>query len=237
MTADAPAIVVAEKGSPPQYYRFSALISGFARMWRAWRVTGPVIVVNAVIQALLIIPSTGGTFSTPVFLLTAFASAVVMLAAAAVVVAGSLQSPTGTVTWAATLERIRGNLLPFVLWTVALFLVVLVGLSFGTWPGLLLAAIFPYLLIAAMAGDRNAVGANFRVIAARPFRWAITMLIIGVIAALIWLGFALLWFFVPGVVGAIVASLVGGLLTWWWCTALACVYLSVRTGQPTDGHR
>jgi hypothetical protein len=179
-----------------------------------------------VIQAL-IIPSTGASFSTPVFLLTALGSAVVMLAAAAVVVAGSLESAVGRVTWAATLQRIRGSLLPFLLWTVALFVVVLVGLSFHTWPGLLLAAVFPYLLIAAMAGERNPVGTNFRVIAARPFRWAITMLIIGVIAALIWLGFRTPLVLCAGVLGAI-RLLVGGLLTWWWCSALACIYLSVR---------
>jgi hypothetical protein len=228
MTVDAAVSTEPGETPAPQFYRFSALFSGLAKMWRAWRVTGPVILVNAVVQALLIIPSTGGTFSTSVFLLTALASAVVMLGAAAVVVAGGLESAVGRVTWGATLQRIRAALLPFTLWTIGLFVVVLVGLSLHTWPGLVLAAVLPFVMIAAMAPDRNPIGANFRVIAARPFRWAVTLLIIGGIAALIWLGFALLWFFVPGVIGAVIASLVGGLLTWWWCTSLSCIYLSVR---------
>jgi asparagine N-glycosylation enzyme membrane subunit Stt3 len=38
------------------YYRISALAFGLARMWRGWVVIVPVVVLNAVFQALLILP-------------------------------------------------------------------------------------------------------------------------------------------------------------------------------------
>lgn len=211
------------------YYSFSVLFSGLARMWRAWRVSLVVVLVNAAAQGLLILGS-AGAISTPVFLLSVVASALVLLAAAALVTAASLDSVTGRATWGSVIQRIRPRILRFTLWTVGLAVLVVIGLAFGGWPGLLLTAILPFVVLGAIAGERNPLKANFLVIFARPIRWAFTLLIIGGIAFVAWIFMAAWWFFVPGVIGAAISTFVGGMLTWWWSTSLACIYRSVRDG-------
>ncbi len=215
---------------PVSYYSFSVLLSGLARMWRAWRVSLVVVIVNALLQGAFIIPSTQAIF-LPSFFASVVMSALVLLASAACITAASLDSVTGTATWASVMQRIRPRVGRFALWTTGLAVLVVIGQAFGGWPGLVIAALLPFLLLGALAGERNPLTANFRVIFARPLRWAITLLIIGVFAFFAWIFMAGWWFFVPGVLGAAVSCFIGGMLTWWWSTSLACIYRSVRDGE------
>lgn len=220
---------------PVKYYSFSVLLSGFARMWRAWRVSLVVVIVNALLQAAFIIPSTQAIF-IPSFIASVVMSALVLLASAACVTAASLDSVTGKATWASVMHRIRPRIGRFALWTTGLAVVVVIGQAFGGWPGLVVAALLPFLLLGVMAGERNPIAANFTVILKRPFRWAITLVLIGVVAFFAWIFMAGWWFFVPGVLGAATSCLLGGLLTWWWSTSLACIYRSVRDGETAAAH-
>ena len=61
-------------------YRVSALASALVRMWRGWAVIVPVVIVNAILQALLIwTDPTPGDGAVPVLL--ALASALVFIVA------------------------------------------------------------------------------------------------------------------------------------------------------------
>ncbi|MEI6622532.1 MAG: hypothetical protein WCP28_11560 [Actinomycetes bacterium] len=215
-------------------YRVSTLFTGFVRMWRAWKFVLPAIVINAVLQGLLVIPVPLTGYS-PVFLLTVILSAVILLALSATIAAAALDSAVGPATWSSAWQRIRGNGGWFTLWTVALAIVVLIGLAIYTLPGLLILAIVPFLTLAAMFGQRNAFVANFRVIGARPLRWIITMIIIGILLFFTWVAMALTGFFGRPIIGAMLSTLVGGLLLWWWQTSLALIFRSVFRDDPSGG--
>ena len=71
--------------SGPHLYRVSSLASGFVRMWRGWRVILPVVVANAVVQALLVWPPytyDSGWWVVVSALISALAVGMVLLAAA-----------------------------------------------------------------------------------------------------------------------------------------------------------
>lgn len=219
-----------EEGTPG-LYRYSALASALRRMWRGWSVSLPVLVANAIIQAALIVPTlnepAGGTYQA----FSVVVSAAVLLAAAVLVQSASVAAVLGPAGWSPVLIRVRKCWLRLTLWILVLSVLVIAGLCLNTWPGLVVPAVLPFLVTAASVGDRNPLSANFRVIARRPVRWLVTMLVIGVIAAVVWVLMVLNWFFVPSAVGAFASCLVGGWLTWWWATTLALIYLSVRSDK------
>jgi len=216
----------------PQLYRISALFYGFLRMWRGWKIVLPVLLANALIQSLLTLIPVGDGFSAG-FMATVVVSAFVLVVAGAVLTAACLDAVSGPVTASSVRAHLQSNLGRFAITIVALAVVVMIGLGIYTWPGLLIAALLPFVTLAAMDGTSNPIAANFRVIAARPFRWLITMLTIGGIALIMWVLMAVNGFFVPSWVGAFVACLVGGLLVWWWQTSLALIYRSSRK-VPSD---
>ena len=218
----------------PALYRVSALFFGFLRMWRGWKVVLPTLVLNALIQALLILVPVGDGFSGS-FMATVFVSAIVILLTACALPPACLEATTGKVPAAAIQARLVDNLGRFSITIVVLAVAVMIGLGIYTWPGLLIAAVFPFVAVAAMDGKRNPAGANFKVIAARPFRWLVTMLIIGGFALLTWLLMAVNGFFVPSWVGAFAACLAGGLLAWWWQASLALIYRSAMPIDSTEG--
>ncbi len=218
---------VAGATAVPALYRVSALFYGFLRMWRGWKVVLPLLLANALIQACLTLIPVGAGFSA-VFLVTVFVSAVLFIVVGAVLTAACLEVAMGSVQVEQIGARLQSNLGRFSIAIVALAIVVLVGLSFYTWPGLLLAALAPFVTLAAMDGAGNPLKANFKVIAARPVRWFFTMLVMGVIALIVWVLMAVNGFFVPSWVGSFAACFAGGLLLWWWQSTLALIYRSVR---------
>lgn len=214
----------------PMYYRASALMSGFARMRFMWKVALPVVIVNAIAQALLIIPSSN-TGMTGIFLVTVVISALVLLLSAALIQAASIEGAVAPTSWAAVAARVRTNLVKYAVSIVLLAIAVMIGLMINMWLGLLIAVVLCFLTLGAVDGAVNPIAANFRTIAARPIRWLITQLIIGCLAALLWLLMVGMWFFIPTPAGAFIVTVICGLATWWWSNVLALIYLSAKADR------
>lgn len=230
---EAPDTVAAPE--PPQqarHYGFSVLLSGFARMWRAWLPALIVIVANAAAQAAFVMTNPQVSWE-PTFILLLVGSILVFLVTGAVLTAGAYESVTQRVPVGLAFSRANRHFWLYSLWVILQGVVVLIGTAFNSWPGILLAWLTVFIPLAAIDGQRNALGANFRAIWSHPFRWIVTGLIIAVFLLVGFLLNALNSFFIGGVVGSFVAMLVSGLFAWWWLTAWACLYRSRRgADQP-----
>ena len=218
-------------GASPRLYRVSVLATALLRMWRGWRILLPVIVVNALIQGLLVSPGVL-PYLTPAFVVLALVSLVMLAVSFTLVAATMLQASTGPVSVRQVLAVTRRRWLPLSAWSIALVVVVTLGLALYVLPGLVLLAITPYLLLAVVDGKPRPLAVNFAVLRARWGRWLITVIAIGVISLVLWLLSALDGFFVTGFLGAIIGWLGIGLVSGWLICAWALVYRSVL-----DGHR
>jgi hypothetical protein len=211
--------------SDARLYRVSALASGFVRMWRGWQVTVPAVVVNAVVQALLVWPPF--THDTGWWVVVAAVlSALAFGVSFGLVASAALHVADGPVTWPQAITTLRGNVVSFAVWAGAWLLLVSVGLALNTIPGLLVAAITPFLLLAALDGRRNALGRNLRTIGRRFWRWLLTTVIMGVALLVGDLSAGLFTFFTRNPLASLVVWLVGGLALAWFTTAWALVYRS-----------
>lgn len=214
--------------APERHYGFSALLSGFARMWRGWKVVLPVVLVNAAVQGLLIVgdPVPARSLS---FAVLAAVSFVVIALSFALVTSSALEAVDGRVTWSRAVDRVQEHGGAFLLWFVALLLAMAVGFVLRVVPGLLVVLVTPYLLLAVLAG-RGALGANFRAIGARWGRWLVTALLMGVVVSLSWVFAALSAFFVTGWPSAVICWVWFGLLAAWFQTTWALVFRSTPAG-------
>ncbi|MFZ8926163.1 MAG: hypothetical protein ACO3CU_05320, partial [Candidatus Nanopelagicales bacterium] len=205
----------------------SILATGFVRMWRAWRVIIPVVIINAVLQGLLLLPGVLPYLSLA-FIVVALLSLVVLIGSFGLVAAAMLQAVEGAVSAATALTTVRARLLPLLGWGIALALVATLGFALYVLPGFIILALTPYLLLAVIDGRRNPVAVNVRTIGARWGRWLITVLIMGVLCFVLWFLAALDGFFVTGAPGAIIAWLALGLVSSWFTCAWALVYRSIN---------
>ena len=161
----------------PRYYGRSALVAGVRGAWRGWRVVAPAVVLNAAVQALLVLPDPIPGQSSYAGVLAAV-SFVALLGTAALLTSSALESVHGPVRWTAAAARARRSAAWFALWFVVWVAVGAIGLALWTWPGLLWLALTPYLLLAASGGRRDAIVADVRAIVARPARWLVTTLLV-----------------------------------------------------------
>lgn len=211
--------------SAPHLYRVSALASGFMRLWRGWRVIVPVIVVNAVVQALLVWPPY--TYDTGWWaVIGALLSALVFGASFGLVASAALHVADGPVSWPAAIGTLRAHARGYTLWAVVWLLAVSVGLALNTVPGLLVAALTPFLLLAALDGRGNALAVNLRTIGRRFWRWLVTVAIIGVVLFVSDIGAGLFTFFIRNPLASLTVWLLGGLAIAWFTTAWALIYRS-----------
>ena len=208
-------------------YRVSVLATGFARMWRAWRVLLPVVVVNALAQGILLLSGVL-PYLTIVFVLTALLSFVILVASFGLIAAAMLQAVEGPVSAGAAIDTLRDRTWPLLAWSLGLVLVAIAGFAIYVVPGFIVLALTPYLLLAVVDGQRNPIAVNFRTIGARWGRWLITVAIMGAICFIMWFLSALDGFFVTGAPGAIIAWLVLGLVSAWFTCAWALIYRSVN---------
>lgn len=223
--SEPPVAVRATEARP--LYRFSVLLTGAGRMWRASAVVVPAIVVNALAQGLLVLP-TQSAFAGWVLVLTALASAALLVATLGVILSAALASyPPDRPSWAAVHRRLGSAWLPYVAWTAVLFLLTVVGFAFWTWPGAIVVAAGLFVPLAAIDGAAP-LRATWSMIRRRPLRWAVTVAVVLALATIGSLLTAVLWFFVPLYAGVAFASLMWGLLVWWWATGLAGLYLTVK---------
>ena len=208
-------------------YRVSVLVTGFARMWRAWRLLLPVVIVNAVVQGILLLSGVL-PYLTVVFVLTALLSFVILVASFGLIAAAMLQAVEGKVSAGAAIDTMRARTWPLLAWSLGLVLVAIAGFALYVVPGFIILALTPYLLLAVVDGKRNPLAVNFRTIGARWGRWLITVVLMGVISFLMWFLSALDGFFVTGAPGAMIAWLALGFVSAWFTCAWALVYRSVN---------
>ena len=211
--------------SEARLYRVSALASGLVRMWRGWRVIVPVVVVNAVVQALLVWPpftyDTGGWT-----VLSAVLSALAFGISFGLVASTSLHVADGPLSFPQAARNLRAHLLSCALWALAWLLAVSVGLALNTVPGLIVAALTPFLMLAALDGHANALGRNLRTLGRRFWRWLLTVVIIGIVLLVGDLSAGLFTFFTRNPLASLVVWLIGGLALAWFTTAWALIYRS-----------
>ena len=208
-------------------YRVSVLATGFMRMWRAWKIVVPVIVINAALQALLILANVLPYLSLA-FVVVAILSLLIMVAAYNIVAAAMLQAVAGPVDWRSVVASLRRRYLVLLAWSVGLLLLVLVGLTLYVVPGLIVIALVPYLLLSVVDGKPNPLAVNVRTIGARWGRWLITVVIMGVLCFALWFLSGLNGFFVTGSPAAFIEWLVLGIVASWFTCAWALIYRSAN---------
>lgn len=211
-------------------YRVSALAFGIVRMWRAWSVIVPLILVNAVLQTLIAWPTIDVGSWWQVWGL-GLLSALVFLVFYGLLLSAVLQVADGRVGWAATVARLRANLGPFVLWAVVLTLATVAGLLLFVVPGLIVLVLTRYVLFAALDGHGNAIAANFHAMGERFWRWLVTVLITGAVLGLGTFVAGFGNFFLREPVGPLLVWLVGGFLFAWFSTAFALIYRSTSVAR------
>ena len=208
-------------------YRVSVLVTGFARMWRAWRVLLPVVIVNAVVQGILLLSGVL-PYLTVVFVLTALLSFVILVASFGLIAAAMLQAVEGPVSAGAAIDTLRARTWPLLAGSLGLVIVAIAGFALYVVPGFIVLALTPYLLLAVVDGKRNPLAVNFRTLGARWGRWLVTVVLMGVICFVMWFLSALDGFFVTGAPGAMIAWLLLGLVSAWFTCAWALIYRSVN---------
>jgi hypothetical protein len=199
-------------------------------MWRGWAVIVPVVVLNAALQALLILPDPTPGLNAPAIVLGVL-SALVFLVAYALIAATALHVPEGHVGWATALGVVRRNATRYAVSALVLAIFVVIGLALDTIPGLLIIALTPFLLLAALDGRRNPLGANFATIGRRFWRWLVTTTITGLVVVIGWLLAGLFAFFMRGMLASFIVWTVAGLLGAWFTTAWALVYRSANASS------
>jgi hypothetical protein len=212
----------------PASYKISALGRAALVMWRGWRITVVVVMLTAVIQAVMSAVAYSPT-NIGWNVLSSVLSALVFLVASALVTASAHLSLSTSVSWAAVVALLRRHGRRFVLWLVGLILVTSIGLALYTWPGILLLALTPYVLLSSIAGDKNPLATNFRAIGQRFWRWLVTALIVTMLALLSYIVFGFTEFFLRGVLGASVIWIIIGFATAWIMTAWALILHATRT--------
>lgn len=223
--------------SGTRLYRASALASGLVRMGRGWPVIVPVVVANALVQALLVWPPF--TYDTGWWtIVSAVLSALMFGISFGVVASALLNVADGPVSWSQATGTLRAHLLTYALWAFAWLLAVSVGLAFNTVPGLVIAALTPFLLLAALDGHRNALGRNLRTVGRRFWRWLVTVAIIGIVLLVGDFSAGLFTFFTRNPLASLAVWLIGGLVVAWITTAWALIYRSAwaepAPATPTD---
>lgn len=212
----------------PPLYRWSVLAAGFARMWRAWAIVIPVVIVNAVVQGLLLLPGVLPYLTLP-FIVVALLSLAVLVLSFTLVATAMLRATTGHVGWADVTTGLGRRFLLVLAWAAGLLVVVLIGVSLYVVPGLIVIALTPYLLLAVIDGKRNPIAVNFRTIGARWGRWLITVIVMGILCFVIWFLSVANGFFVTGAPGAIIEWLAIGFIAAWFTCAWSLVYRSVNS--------
>lgn len=205
-------------------YRVSALAFGLIRMWRGWSVVLVAVVANALLQAVLVIP--GADPATFGFWLLAFLSALVFAASFGLITAVALLVADGHVGWDRATAALRAHGRGYLLYAVGLLVAFTAGLTFGAIPGLVVLAITPFLLLAALDGQRNPLAANFHAMGQRFWRWLVTVIIVGIAVLVGTLLMGLTGFFVRGALASFLSWLVAGLVISWFQVTWGLIYRS-----------
>jgi hypothetical protein len=129
------------------------------------------------------------------------------------------------------LDRVKAHAGVFTGWALLQWLLVLVVTLIHPALVLLVAALTPFLPIAAMDGQGNALAVNFRTLGGKFWRWLVTSVILIVAGLLFFLLAAVDVFFIKGTPAAVFFWLAIGVVAWWLLTAWTLVY---RAAQIVD---
>ena len=213
----------------PLFYRYSVLITAIGRFFRGFVPFAAVIVFNAIVQMVLVWifdPLPGWNFS---FIFTTIISFVVLLWAFQALNITALAVATGK-TSLGEVARSGNNWLAFSLWSVLMYVLVVIGTFIDVWVALAVLAVLPFVPMAAADGQRNPIVTNFKVIGERWLRYVITAIILGALLVFSTLMSAVNGFFIGGNLGSIIVWLFWGVAAAWYLSALALIYRSTNTG-------
>ncbi len=228
---------ITAKPTKPLHYRFSVLVTAVGRFFRGFVPFVVVILVNAVIQTALIAAFDPEPGWSAVFILTLIVSFVVLVGSFYLLNLTALGVATGKVSLTSIVPRGVEQWGRFVLWSVVMYLLVLVGLIVNTTLALVVLLIFPFVTLAAADDKKNPLAINFRVIGGRPIRYIITAIILGVILVLSNVFTSVNGFFIGGWQAALITWLYWGVFASWTLAALALIYRSTLAGavdtEPT----
>lgn len=230
MRTDTVGTVDIDGSTKPREYEFSVLITGLRRMWRGFIPGVVAVVLNATIQAALVMddPVTGD--GDPDVYLLALISGIVILMTSTILTATALESVHGRAKIRAVSSRIISNFWGYAAWMVGLWTVSLIGYLVFVIPGIIILSLTPFVALAAMDGQGNALAADLKAISARPIRWAVTIVLTGAIGVFLWLLSAVNTFFITGAISAFIAVVAVGFVGWWLQTSWACLYRSTPVG-------
>ncbi|MCB0897493.1 MAG: hypothetical protein H6526_00250 [Actinobacteria bacterium] len=209
----------------PAGYRFSALLKALAVMWRS---SGPAllfIVINTVVQGFLTWLNTQSALSFG-FLVAVLVSGISVMALYAVLTSCALGAVDRD--GESALGRVKAHAGAFTGWALLQWLLVLLVTLIHPVLVLLVAALTPFLSIAAMDGQSNALAVNFRTLGGKFWRWLVTSVILLVAGVIYFLLAAVDVFFIKGTPAAIFFWLAIGVVAWWLLTAWTLVYRAAR---------
>lgn len=238
MSADGFAPAPAAQAPGARYPR-SALLGALRVMGRAARPAILAILATTAVQAVLMYVNAQSGPSAA-FLASFAASALVTLGLYAVLTASALASVDGPAGARLVVARVREHLGTFVAWTLVQWLAVLAVSVVQPWLIAVVAALTPYLPLAAMDGRRDALAVNLRAIRQRPGRWAITTLVLLMLGLLLFGLSVANTLFVKGTPAAVLFWLTTGVVAWWVLTAWALLLRGCPAGArrpPPDPDR
>ena len=227
IVADAGAVAAGKPRQAPKRYGFSVLLSGIALSRHQWWGLLLVVVANAFVQMLVSV-WTPLTTDTPAFYLSAVISFVVLVGSFGVVCALALACADGRKGVGNALRT--GSWGRFLAWTVGLTVVVYIFALLWFWPAMVLLLVIPFVPLAAMAGQRNPLAVNFRVIRARWVRYLVLVVFWSLIMALSMVGLILGSITFPWWGVTLVGWVFKGLIGVWLTCAFASLYRSTTVG-------
>ncbi len=213
------------------YYRISALAKGFIRAFRAFLPLLVVVLANALVQGFVTIGEPAPELNSPRFLIMALISLIALWLTLAWITASALVVADGRASFGDVGRVLRGRLWRFVAWTALIGVLATIGWATIPVLSLVVLALTPFVPFAALEVKGNPIAVNFRVIGRRFVRWLITVIIIGILSAIVWLLSALNTFFIGDAFGSFLAWLILGGICAWWFTAFGLVYRSATAGD------
>ncbi len=218
----------------PKVYGHTVFVTAAARYWRAVWVFLLVIVVNAILQAILILPDGDLPGLNFLFIVRAVLSYFVMVASLAIMVSAALATPNGKVSFSTAFKGAQANLGKFFGWTVIWTLICVVLMMFYVFPGLIAMMVLPFIIFAASDGKSNPLKANLQAIGSRFGRYLITLLVTLVFLSGLYVFAGLSAFVYPYFFASLWMWFICGIVGSWLITGWGLLYRSTSVGAaPT----
>jgi MFS family permease len=174
-----------------------------------------IAVINAVVQTLLIVPQPIFGLNTPLFLVLAAISTVSILLATAAILGTILSIGERPLSLRNSARRIRPRAWLFLGWTLLWLVLIVAGLLIWIIPGLIVAAVLPFVGIAIADGNTRPFVANLHAIQVNVGAFIGALAATFVVLFFLYLIGAGLAFLLPGVLAAFLTWIYVGLIGAW----------------------